>query len=288
MNKKATEEGGGTKHTLTVEAARESSSGLVANTTIGARNGADGSEAGVRIFSSRPIRFDASNDFMRDGTGTRERSGGRKMPLTRPHAAVELRGSPTSVGALGCMDRADAMTAAGLHEQYLEVVFRYVLRRLSSLEEAEDVTAEVFAAAFLALPRFRGQCTPYLWLLSIARRKIIDARRRSARRETLASELSATSPEANALWEALVTVEGPEAALMRTEARQVLQALIARLSADQREALLLQSMEQLSVAEIAQVMGRSPASVKSLLQRARAAMYRQGRGYFLGTEGQGP
>jgi RNA polymerase sigma-70 factor, ECF subfamily len=182
------------------------------------------------------------------------------------------------------MDRVAAETAAGLHERYLEAIFRYVLRRASSLQEAEDVTAEVFAAAFVALPRFRGQCSAYLWLLSIARWKIVDARRRrTARPETLSSELATSSPEAGALWEALVTVEGPEAALMRTESRRVLHELIAGLNPDQREALLLQSMEQLSVAEIALVMGRSPASVKSLLQRARAAVYRRGRDYFLGS-----
>ena len=40
--------------------------------------------------------------------------------------------------------------------------------------------------------------------------------------------------------------------------------------------MLLQYMERLSVAEIAVVMGRSLASVKSLLQRARATLYRRG------------
>jgi DNA-directed RNA polymerase specialized sigma24 family protein len=44
---------------------------------------------------------------------------------------------------------------------------------------------------------------------------------------------------------------------------------------------MLQYVEQLSVAEIAVVMGRSPASVKSLLQRARETLYRRGRAYFL-------
>jgi RNA polymerase sigma-70 factor (ECF subfamily) len=169
-------------------------------------------------------------------------------------------------------------SAAELHERHLEDVFRYVLRRVASQEEAEDITAEVFTAAFVGLPRFRGQCPPALWLLSIARRKIIDARRRRAsRRETLASELDEA-----ALHDALVAVEGPEAAVMRTEARRVLGELVAQLGADQREALLLHYMEGLTVADIAVVMGRSPASVKSLLQRARATLHHRGRGYFLG------
>ncbi len=60
----------------------------------------------------------------------------------------------------GPVDRADWATAAVLHERYLEAIFRYVSRRVVRREEAEDITAEVFAAAFAGLPRFRGECPP--------------------------------------------------------------------------------------------------------------------------------
>jgi RNA polymerase sigma-70 factor, ECF subfamily len=197
-------------------------------------------------------------------------------------ALIRSQATCIEVGALDGMSRAHRATAAELHERHLEDVFRYVLRRVASQEEAEDITAEVFTAAFVALPRFRGQCPLYLWLLSIARRKVIDAhRRRAARRETLASELDEDSAGAQALHDALAAAEGPEAAVMRAEARRVLGQLVAQLGADQREALLLHYMEGLSVAEIAVVMARSHASVKSLLQRARATLHHRGRAYFL-------
>ena len=53
------------------------------------------------------------------------------------------------VGALETMNGAGRITAAGLYARYLEEVFRYVLRRIPSVEEAEDITAEVFADAFV-------------------------------------------------------------------------------------------------------------------------------------------
>jgi RNA polymerase sigma-70 factor (ECF subfamily) len=203
------------------------------------------------------------------------------MPWNRSQATV------APAGALERMERAERVTAAKLHERYLEDVLRYVLRRVPRQEEAQDITAEVFAAAFLALPRFRGPGAPYLWLLGIARRKIADAlRRRAVQRETLASELSSLA-EAGPPWEAQVT-EGPEAAVVRAEAARVLRALMAELIPLQREALLLQHWEQLTVPEIAVVMGRSPASVKSLLQRARSTLRRRGHEYFLDDEGQEP
>lgn len=180
------------------------------------------------------------------------------------------------------MDEADWATAAVLHERYLEDVFRYVLRRVPSVPEAEDITAEVFAAAAASLRRFQGQCAPYLWLLGIARRKIADSlRRRAVRREVLHSEMTDDAAASDPLWETLVAVEGPEAALVRAEARRVVRELVAGLSPDQREAVLLQYMEQLSLAEIATVMGRSEDSVKSLLKRARAVLHQRGQDYFL-------
>lgn len=120
-----------------------------------------------------------------------------------------------------------------------------------------------------------------LWLLGIARRTVALAlRRRAARRETLTSELSdAERPDRSV--ERLPTAEGPEGTLVRAEARGIVRELLQCLTPDQREAILLQYVEQLSVAEIAVVMGRSPASVTGLLQRARATLFRRGRDYFL-------
>jgi RNA polymerase sigma-70 factor (ECF subfamily) len=190
--------------------------------------------------------------------------------------AIEARGRRAER-----IERADFATAAVLHERYLDDVFRYISRRVPRQEEAEDITAEVFAAAFVGLPRFRGQCPPYLWLLGIARRKIVDAlRRRSSRPEMLASEM-----DADPLDTALAAVaEGPEREFERAETRRVVRELVAQLNEDQREALLLQYVEQLPIAEIAVVMGRSPAAVNSLLQRARTSLFRRGRSYFLEDE----
>ena len=78
--------------------------------------------------------------------------------------------------------------------------------------------------------------------------------------------------------------EGPQALLERSERRQELRRLVAGLPEPQREALLLQYVESLTIAQIATVLHRSPAAVNSLLQRARAALYREGKAYFLPEE----
>jgi RNA polymerase sigma-70 factor, ECF subfamily len=57
--------------------------------------------------------------------------------------------------------------------------------------------------------------------------------------------------------------------------------VLASLRPEQREVLQLKYMEELSLKEIGQVLGKSEAAVSSLLQRARAAALRAGRDYFL-------
>jgi RNA polymerase sigma-70 factor, ECF subfamily len=201
------------------------------------------------------------------------------MPVSSPLYSSAPAKEPHEV------DGADRDARGVLQERYLREVYRYVLRRVPRQEEAEDITAEVFASAFAALPQFRGQCPPYLWLLQIARRKIIDARRRRlARHETLASELADDPLAADAIWQALPAPGGPETELTRAEARRVLRGLIAELNPDQQQALSLKYWEGLSIAEIAVVMGRSRSSVTSLLHRARVALSRSGRSYFLGED----
>ena len=171
-------------------------------------------------------------------------------------------------------ERERAWTADALHQRYLADVFTYVARRIPDRQEAEDVTAEVFAAAFVAPPRPHSPHGPYPWLLGIARRKIADSYRRRAKQggagESLPPDLVAADSE------------GPERTLARAERGRLLRELLGRLPADQREALLLHYVEGLPQAQVAAVLGRSPAAVNSLLQRARAAVYRQGHGYFLG------
>lgn len=164
--------------------------------------------------------------------------------------------------------------AAQLPALYLDEVFRYASRRLERREDAEDVCAETFAAAFEQLPRFRGEVEVRLWLLGIARRKVADALRRHARRREVAwpDEFETADPGHN---------ERPARAALREESRSKMRQLLAQLKDEQREVLLLKYVEELSVEEIALVIGRSKGATNSLLQRARARVFQSGQAYFL-------
>ena len=195
-------------------------------------------------------------------------------PALMDWLALRRPGGARADGRTADAEQERPWTAEGLHQQYLVDVFSYVARRVPDRQEAEDVTAEIFAAAFVALPRKKALSGPYPWLLGIARRKIADSLRRRGRREGRAQPLTEDLPAERAGL--------PEAALARKERARLLREMLAALPEDQREALLLHYVEDLPQAEMAVVLGRSPGAVNSLLQRARAAVYRQGHDYFLG------
>jgi len=168
---------------------------------------------------------------------------------------------------------AQCRAAESLHREYLAPVYAYVARRVPNRQDAEDVTAEVFAAAFLGFAQQKGTEGPFPWLLGIARRKIADALRRQARQGNQTALISEDTPATE--------TAGPEKSLARAERAQRLRDLLAGLPPDQREALLLHYVEELPHSQMASVLGRSPAAVNSLLQRARASVYRAGHRYFL-------
>ena len=207
-----------------------------------------------------------------------------RMPLEGRIQAL-LQARPTA-DALAAGERIQmhpasvSITAAGLYDRHLRDVYRYVSRRIPRREDAEDITAEVFQAAFRCLNRLRDTDNPRVWLFGIARRKVVDHLRRAGRTHEL---LNCDVPEST-IGRLESAAGDPAIALHRAESRQTIRRLLSNLSEDHREALVLQYVEGLSIAEVAQVMDRSLAATNSLLQRARAAVFREGQFYFLNTD----
>ena len=168
------------------------------------------------------------------------------------------------------------ITATELQRRYLPVVYSYVSARLPCVADAEDVCAEVFAAAFAGLrsaPTRPGTATDdplRAWLFGIARRKIADVYRKRARKPEGSADSLPPQPFANA----------PESGVLADEAARTLQAILATLPELQSEALRLKYVEELSLAEIGVVLQKSPNAVSQLLFRARQTVRQRGATYF--------
>jgi RNA polymerase sigma-70 factor (ECF subfamily) len=111
------------------------------------------------------------------------------------------------------------------------------------------------------------------WLFGIARRKIADYyRRRTRRPQTLLTERHPAPNEQN-----------PEPLFLADEAARTLYGILSSLPDDQREALRLRYIDELSLGDISRILGKSPNATGQLLHRARQAIRVRGADYF-GTD----
>jgi len=153
--------------------------------------------------------------------------------------------------------REDPARFSTLYERYYPRVYRYLLTRTATPEDAADLTQTAFLNAYRGLPRFRSGSAPFAaWLFRIARNTAIDAQRR--RRQA-------------APWEAVPALPAPaltpEAQVIQSERLNHLRALIASLDREQRELLALRFAGGLSSREIAPLVGKSQSAVKKKLAR---------------------
>jgi RNA polymerase sigma-70 factor, ECF subfamily len=190
--------------------------------------------------------------------------------VTGPHGA-----DPTDEQWVRALQQREPWAWDLLHQRTLERVFAYVHRNCPRREDAEDLTAEVYAAAVASIDRFRGDASVLTWLIAIARRKLADAARHRGRHPEL---LEADLPLAPADLVATAGAgesECPEAALERRETAAHVRRQVLGLPEAQREALLLRCVDQLSLAEIGRVLGRTENAVKGLLQRAKSTLLKR-------------
>ena len=158
---------------------------------------------------------------------------------------------------------------AAIYHRSLPHVYGYLLSRCGNASLAEDLAAETFMAAVAA----SGQPDPppltVGWLVGVARHKLADHWRRSAREESIRAAATQARPGA--------ALDDPWDEWLDTEAAY---AALRSLSAPQRAALTLRYLDGLPVADVAAHLGRSLHATETLLARSRAALrtvYQEGR-----------
>jgi RNA polymerase sigma-70 factor (ECF subfamily) len=142
-----------------------------------------------------------------------------------------------------------------------------LLRYLRAQEPgmAEDLAGDVWFAVARQMATFVGDEAGFRgWLFTIARRRLIEHRRKAQRRRTDPvphDRLDGPTERAGDGDPATVVVDllGAQAAI---------ENLVADLSPDQAEAVLLRVLGGFDVAEVARIMGRSPGNVRVLCHRA--------------------
>jgi RNA polymerase sigma-70 factor (ECF subfamily) len=151
-----------------------------------------------------------------------------------------------------------ALELLEVYDAALPHVHGYLLSRCRDRTLAQDLTAETFLAAVIAV---RQQPVPAIttgWLIGVARHKLADHWRRVEREQRGLQLLRTTAYQTNDPWDVEIDT---------VVAHQVLDAL----GAHHRAALTLRYLDGLPVAQVAEHLGRTMHATEALLVRARAA-----------------
>ena len=166
-------------------------------------------------------------------------------------------------------------------------VFNVIYRLVGDFDDAEDLTQETFVNAHRAFDRFRGEAAVYTWLYRIA----VNVCKNRFKHEKRASRVRMDS-----LDEPVMGEEGPMQrevpddslnpyrAVESRELKDVIHRAIQELAPEYRVPIVLREIDQLSYAEIAEVMQIPVDTVKTRIFRARGLL-RKKLGPYLGRSG---
>jgi RNA polymerase sigma-70 factor, ECF subfamily len=141
-------------------------------------------------------------------------------------------------------------------------VQRYVAHLCGDPQAVDDLAQDTFLRALGSLHRFEGRCSARAWLLSIARRAVIDSYRYAAARPRLSDV-----PD----WQLAVERSQPQG-LPGFDDGVALLDLLADLPDERREAFILTQLSGLPYAEAAEVSDCPVGTVRSRVARARATL----------------
>lgn len=165
--------------------------------------------------------------------------------------------------SIGQCQRGDRDALGRFVRCYERRVFAYLSRVLGRSYAIEDLAQEAFVRAYVALGRFdpNGSAKLSTWLLTIVHRVAVDARR-SQRSPSVAIE-----PERH-----ISPMTSPEEQVQQDQLISLVARAVEALPADQREVFVLAEFHDLSMTEIAEVVGAREATVKTRLFRAKARL----------------
>jgi RNA polymerase sigma factor (sigma-70 family) len=175
-------------------------------------------------------------------------------PIRGPKRLLALRSDDRLVGLVRAGD--DAAFEV-LYERHVAGVLGFCRHMLGSQEEAEDAVQQAFVSAHGAMRRASREIAFKPWLYTIARNRCLSALR--ARREQ-----PAELPE--------LSTAGLNEQVERSAELRELVADVQLLPEQQRAALVLSELGDLSHAQVAEVIGYEPQAVKGLVFRARTAL----------------
>ena len=175
-------------------------------------------------------------------------------------AAASLNATPEPTTAKASHQSPQAF--GDVYREHYQAIAGLIYRRTGDTHVTEDLTADVFLAAYKSMEDYRGQVPPIVWIRRIANNRV----NRWVRREIGLRGILRRLPLLSAFVAPETNTAEPRSAALNS---------LLRLPIDQQEVLSAHYLEGLSLDEVALMLAISPAAAKSRLARARDALRRE-------------
>ena len=163
-----------------------------------------------------------------------------------------------------------------LYRGYAQKILNYVYRMTGSREDAEDLTQETFILAFRNLSSLKENSRFQSWLYRIAQNNVYQRYRgQSPQMESIEG-----ADEDSRVLQIPSRGASPEGGVLSGELASVVDTVIQQLPEKYRQVFILSALQHLSYETIAEIVGRSMASVKSDIHRARVEVREKVKRYL--------
>jgi len=149
-----------------------------------------------------------------------------------------------------------------LYDIYADRIYRHIYYRTSNVEDARDLTQEVFLKAWHGLPRFQRNKASFLsWLFTIAHNRVIDYYRTKKYHSYLDNEIVMEDRG-----------KGPQELVEAKFTQQQVRRAILQLPEEQQQVILMSFIEGFEYSEIAAALNKTEGNIRVIMHRALKRM----------------
>ena len=195
-----------------------------------------------------------------------------------PSSEVEGTSDEESVRLMLRVRDGDTRAFERLVELHQRAIIGTVARMLNNLDDAHDISQQVFIRVWKSAPRYEPTAKFTTWLFTIMRNLVFNEVRRRSRRKEVSMEQEHDDEPPKQF--ANLTAPAPDAITQQDELERALDKAISMLPEKQRLAVIMRRYEDAPYEDICAVLGMSLPAVKSLLFRARTELRRHLAAYL--------
>lgn len=150
------------------------------------------------------------------------------------------------------------------------MVYNLALQYVQNIEDAEEISQDVFLSVYNSLDQFKQNAQISTWLYRITINKCLDFIKAKKRKKRFSFFTSIFQDKSNEIKHDISNFDHPGVLLEHKEALAELFDMINQLPDNQKTVLILNKIEDKKIPEIAEIMQLSNKAVESLLQRAKS------------------